>query len=239
MLPSRLLLGFGCNRLFLISQPMRTLQRETEAVAAYRAKRGYRHLGTLVALADLAVNLQEQGKLTEAEPLFREVVAARREVSGNDDVATIKAVGNLGKVLLEQGKLAEAELLLVEAVAYWRKNNRVSPNFAALVELRRKQGRLPEAEQELGTLVADMREAWGAQNPYTLEAEAVAARLRHAQPDGKGPGAEELRAVVQRMGEFLGAAHHFTIKWQRVLDKMGPLFRAYVRPRAPGGRVPE
>ena len=220
-------------------QPTATLQRETKAVAAYRAKRGDRHLGTLVALANLAVNLQEQGKLTEAEPLFREVVAARREVSGNDDVATIKAVGNLGKVLLEQGKLAEAEPLLVEAVAYWRKNNRASPNFAALVELLRKQGRLAEAEQELGTLVADMRKAWGPQNPYTLEAEAVAARLRHAQPDGKGPGAAELRAVVQRMGEFLGAAHHFTIKWQRVLDKMGPLFRACVRPLARGGRIPE
>ena len=195
-----------------------TLQREV--LAAQRAKRGDRHPGTLVTLANLAVNLQEQGKLTEAEPLFREVVAARREVSGNDDVATIKAVGNLGTVLLAQGKLAEAEPLLVEAVAYWRKNNRVSPNFAALVELRRKQGRLAEAEQELGTLVADMRTQWGPQNLYTLEAEAVAAQLRHAQPDGKAAGAAELRAVVGRMGEFLGVGHQFTIKWQRVLDKI-------------------
>jgi len=28
----------------------------------------------------------------------------------------------------------------------------------------------------------------------------------------------ELRAVVERMGEFLGAAHHHTVKWQRVLE---------------------
>eukprot|EP00964_Phaeocystis_antarctica_P116207 scaffold80177_cov64-Phaeocystis_antarctica.AAC.2 len=195
-----------------------TLQREV--LAAQRAKRGDRHPGTLVALANLAVNLQEQGKLAEAEPLFREVVAARREVTGNDDAATMKAVGNLGKVLLEQGKLAEAEPLLVEAVAYWRKNNRVSPNFAALVELRRKQRRLPEAEQELGSLVTDMREQWGPQNPYTLEAEAVAAQLRHAQPDGKAAGAAELRAVVERMGKFLGAAHPYTVKWQGMLDKV-------------------
>ena len=124
-------------------------------------------------------------------------------------------------MLLEQGKLAEAEPLLVEAVAYWRKNNRASPNFAALVELLRKQGRLAEAEQELGTLVADARKAGGAQHQSTLEAEAVAARLRHAQPDGAAAGAAELRAVVERMGEFLGAAHQVTIKWQRVLEGMG------------------
>ena len=123
-------------------------------------------------------------------------------------------------MLLAQGKLAEAEPLLVEAVAWWRKNNRLSPYFASLVELRREQGRLDEAEQELGTLVADARESWGPQDLDTLEAEAVAARLRHAKPDGAAAGAAELRAVVERMGEFLGAAHQYTVKWQRVLEGM-------------------
>ena len=52
---------------------------------------------------------------------------------------------------------------------------------AALVELRLEQGRLDEAERELGTLVADARNQWGAQDLDTLEAEAVAARLKHAQ----------------------------------------------------------
>ena len=77
-----------------------------------------------------------------------------------------------------------------------------------------------EAEQELGTLVADMREGYGPQDPDTLEAEAVAARLRHAQPDGAAAGAAELRDVVVRMREFLGAAHHYTVRWQRVLEGM-------------------
>ena len=91
---------------------------------------------------------------------------------------------------------------------------------AALVELRREQGRLDEAEQELGTLVADLCEAYGPQDQYTFEAEAVAARLKHAQPDGAAAGAAELRAVVERMTEFLGAAHQDTRKWQRVLAEM-------------------
>ena len=38
--------------------------------------------------------------------------------------------------------------------------------------------------------------------------------------DGAAAGAAELRAVVLRMVEFLGAAHHYTVKWQRVLEGM-------------------
>ena len=194
---------------------------ERERLAAKRAEGGDRHPSTLGALNNLADNLRAQGKLAEAEPLLREALAARREVSGNDDKQTMNAAGNLGKVLLAQGKLAEAEPLLVEAVAWCRKTSGFGRIYqAVLVELRREQGRLAEAEQELGTLVADARKGWGPQDLDTLEAEAVAARLRHAQPDGAAAGAAELRAVVERMGEFLGAAHQYTVRWQRVLERM-------------------
>ena len=136
-------------------------------------------------------------------------------------MATMLAAGNLGQVLLAQGKLAEAEPLLVEAVAWFREKQGFGGLYnCSLVELRREQGRLDEAEQELGTLVADLRKVAGPQHFSTLEAEAVAARLRHAQPDGAAAGAAELRAVVERMGEFLGAAHQVTAKWQRVLEGM-------------------
>eukprot|EP00964_Phaeocystis_antarctica_P056600 scaffold33396_cov55-Phaeocystis_antarctica.AAC.2 len=193
-----------------------------EQLALRRAQLGGRAPNTLATLANLANNLLLQSKLAEAEPLFREAVAARREVSGNDDVATMIAVGSLGMVLLAQDKLVEAEPLLVEAVAWYREDwGWGGINNGALVELRLAQGRLAEAEQELGTLVVDARTQWGPQHPDTLEAEAVAARLRHAQPDGAAEGAAELRAVVERMGEFLGAAHQVTIKWQRVLEEMG------------------
>ena len=128
------------------------LQREY--LEAVRGMLGDRHSGMLGALGNLALNLQEQGKLAEAEPLFREVVMARREVSGNNHLDTMIAVGNLGTVLLEQSKLQEAEPLLVEAVAWSRKENgRGGTHNGLLVELLRMQGRLAEAEQELGTLV--------------------------------------------------------------------------------------
>ena len=69
-------------------------------------------------------------------------------------------------------------------------------------------------------MVADWRKKGRAQQQVTLEAEAVAARLRHAQPDGAAAGAGELRDVVERTTEFLGAAHQYTVKWQRVLEGM-------------------
>ena len=75
------------------------------------------------------------------------------------------------------------------------------------VLIRRRQGRLAEAEQELGSLVADARAGLGPQHRFTLRAEAVAARLKHAQPEGAAEGAAELRGVVEKMGDVLGAAH--------------------------------
>ena len=76
------------------------------------------------------------------------------------------------------------------------------------------------AAKPMAPMTPDMRTKWGPQDLDTLEAEAVAARLRHAQPDGAAVGAAELRAVVERMSEFLGAAHQLTVKWQRVLEGM-------------------
>ena len=219
---------------------MRVLERqrleEGEALkrkrlAAWRAEGGDRHPGTLGALANLASNLQEQRKLAEAEPLLREVVAASREVSAAADQSTesaikdeatqsmIKDIGNLGELCLAQGKLDEAEPLLVEAVTFARKNaGWGGPYLGSLVELRREQGRLAEAAQELGSLVADLRKGAGPQHPLTLEAEAVTARLRHAQ--GGAGAVAELRATVQRMGKYMGAADPDTVKWCRVLRKI-------------------
>ena len=68
--------------------------------------------------------------------------------------------------------------------------------------------------------MADARAGIGPQHRWTLRAEAVAARLTHAQPGGAAAGGATLRAVVERMREFLGAEHQETVKWQGVLDEM-------------------
>ena len=182
-----------------------------EILAARRAEGGAMDPNALVALANLALNLRRQGKLAEAEPLLREAVAARREVSGNDHQSTMKAAGSLGELLLEQGKLVEAEPLLVEVVAWSRKWEEGELER----HLQRPPGRAAAGAGAAGRGGAGAGHAGGrptrggrAAGPgHPLEAEAVAARLRHAQPDGAAAAAAELRAVVGRMGEFLGAAH--------------------------------
>jgi len=50
--------------------------------------------------------------------------------------------------------------------------------------------------------------------------ESAAPAPGYAQPDGAAAGTAELRDVVERMVEFLGAAHHYTVKRQRVLEGM-------------------
>ena len=205
-----------------------------EMLVARRAKLGHKDPDTLAALGNLALNLRLQGKLAEAEPLCRESLAASREVLGSDAQETVIDAGNFGKLLLEQGRLGEAEPLLVEAVAWWRKQHG-NGGFCngPLVELLREQGRLAEAGRELGTLVEDMRAKFGPHHQAALEAEAISARLRIAlghralsviaaavEPDGIVDGATDLRATVARMGEFLGAAHPYTVKWQRVLGEI-------------------
>ena len=130
------------------------------------------------------------------------------EVLGSDDENTLIAVGKLGKVLLAQSKLAEAEPLLVQAVAWsWNTVGSVSPFYGSLVELRRQQWWLVSEEQQLVTQVADLTKAAGPQIPATLEAEASAARLWHAQPERHA----ELHAAVR---------HQLAAKLQRVLNAL-------------------
>ena len=196
-----------------------------QMLAVHRAQSGERSENTLAAKHRVSVTLGDQGKHAEAEALLREVSEVRREVLGDNHEDTQRSIGRLGEVLLEQGKLDEAEPCCVEAAKWFRQHKGRQDigsvaRVGVLVELRRMQGRLAEAEQELGSLVSDARRGLGPQHVATLEAEAIAARLKHAQPNGQASGAAELRAVVEKMGEFLGATHHDTVKWQGVLEEV-------------------
>ena len=146
---------------------------------------------------------QSEGRLTPPPLLQRLGVDTEQRLVGN---------------LSYQPRPRQTLTTMVTGVGRWEEREKLNKREKKMKHARREQGRLDEAEQELGTLVARAREGWGAQDLDTLEAEAVAARLRHAQPDGAAAGAAELRTVVERMTEFLGAEHQYTVKWQRVLE---------------------
>ena len=58
-----------------------------------------------------AQRLQGQGKLAEAEPLFRRALEGRERLLGAQHLDTLICVGRLASLLHAQGELAEAEAL--------------------------------------------------------------------------------------------------------------------------------
>ena len=74
---------------------------------------------------NLALLLKDQGKLDEAEPLFREALEVCRRTLGDSHPSTLASINNLGMLFKAQGKLIEAEPLLREALE-WRRRTLVT-----------------------------------------------------------------------------------------------------------------
>ena len=77
---------------------------------------GAQHPDTLLAVNNLAGLLQDQDRLAEAEPLYREAVKSSRESLGARHADTLDAVENLAILLDEKGRPKEAAKLRTESV---------------------------------------------------------------------------------------------------------------------------
>ena len=66
---------------------------------------------------NVARMLMHQGKLDEAEPLYREALEARRETLGARHKSTLISMGNLGELQCKRGDLDAASASLDEALA--------------------------------------------------------------------------------------------------------------------------
>jgi tetratricopeptide (TPR) repeat protein len=64
---------------------------------------------------NLAIALDDVGRLDEAESINRKAVAASRLLTGDMDPNTLTRIGNLGLIQLRQGNYAEAQKNIVEA----------------------------------------------------------------------------------------------------------------------------
>eukprot|EP00808_Paulinella_micropora_P011958 g42040.t1 len=76
-----------------------------------REDAGAEHQSTLQSLNNLGVLLKKQGKLAEAEPLYRRNLEGSEKTLGAEHPFKLTSVSNLGLLLQDQGKLAEAEPL--------------------------------------------------------------------------------------------------------------------------------
>eukprot|EP00808_Paulinella_micropora_P004758 g12825.t1 len=178
--------------------------------------------------------LRDQGKLVEAEPLYRRALASCEEKLGATHPATLGSVNNLALVLSDQGKLAEAEPLYHRALAgQEEKLGATHPVTLATVNnlaiLLSNQGKLAEAEKLYRRALAGREEKLGATHLATLDSISNLADLLDRQ--GKLAEAEPLyrRALAGQM-ENLGAMHPVTLAsvsnlaW--VLSEQGKLAEA-------------
>ena len=94
---------------------------QVRALAINRRVLGEEHRDTLTSLTNMGALLMDQGKLSEAEPYWREALAKRRRVLGEDDLDTLNAINNMGGLLYEQRKLSEVEPYWREALAKRRR----------------------------------------------------------------------------------------------------------------------
>ena len=97
------------------------------------------------ALSDLANVAEAQGRLDEAEPLYRESVTMARRVTSEDGACL--AVNNFAAFLRDQGRYREAEPLSLEVYRHWKPVS-VSGCYAAqnLALVLMELGRHQEAE---------------------------------------------------------------------------------------------
>ena len=65
----------------------------------------------------MAILLKTQGKLAEAEPLYREALSARRRTQGDDHPRTLSSIFNFAGLLWAQGKRVEALEMFREELA--------------------------------------------------------------------------------------------------------------------------
>src|SRR5262249_33525311 len=114
--------------------------------------------------------LQAQGKLAEAEALFREGLSAARRSLRAGHQLTLAMTYRLGDVLRRRGQLDEAENLARGAVREYRRNpdrnqGDAARAFATLIQVLTDAGKSRECAAELQTDLEGKRKALAADDP--------------------------------------------------------------------------
>jgi serine/threonine protein kinase/Tfp pilus assembly protein PilF len=169
------------------------------------------HPETLVAQNALALVLQDEGKLAEAEVLVRECLSGQRRVRGPDHPETLAVLNNLAALLSDEGKLAEAETLYRQNFdAFLRVRGPEHPDTLTaldnLAEVLQTEGKLTEAEPLCRKSLDAQRRVRGLDHPDTLTAEnnLGALLLRLGRPTEAEP---LLRRNLEARRRVLGAEH--------------------------------
>ena len=136
---------------------------------------GLEHMSPLHTAHNLGDLYRDQGKLAEAEVMYRRALAGYEKALGPEHRWTLRTVRNLGILRSEQGKLAEAEIMYQRALAGYEKA--LGPEHTSTLNavhnlgiLRRDQGKLAEAETMYQRALAGYEKGLGPEHMSTLNA---------------------------------------------------------------------
>jgi tetratricopeptide (TPR) repeat protein len=146
---------------------------QQRALAGTEKALGPNHTSTLDTVNNLGNLYADQGKLDEAEEMYRRALAGREKALGPDHTSTLNTVNNLGLLYADQGKLDEAEKTYQRALA--GKEKALGTDHTSTLDmvnnlglLYRDQGKLDVAEKMYQRALARKEKALGADHMSTL-----------------------------------------------------------------------
>ena len=172
----------------------------------------------------LASELKAQGKLDEAEPLYREGLEMDRGALGDRHPNTLFSISNLGTLLYAKGDLAAAEPLQREALVGQREThgNRHQSTLISingLGMLLYAKDDLAAAEPLLREALELRRETLGNRHPSTLTIISNLGMLLQAKGD-LAAAEVMLREALEGQRETLGSLHPSTLTTIGNLDQL-------------------
>ena len=199
---------------------------QTRALAIRRTELGDDHQNTLSSVDNMGALLYFEGKLGEAESLFREALETRRRVLGDEHPDTLASINNMGSLLQNQGRLAEAEPYLREALEGDRRVlGDEHPDTLASINnmggLLQDQHRLAEAEPYFREALEGRRRVLGNEHPDTLASISNMGGLLQYQ-DRLAEAERYCREALEGRRRVLGDEHPSTLG---SINNMGALLQ--------------
>ena len=193
-----------------------TKARSVSQVLQVREKAlGVEHPDTLSSVRDLASILQDQGKLMEAEKMYRRALQGREKILGVESPSTLSSVRDLASILRDQGKLVEAEKMYQRALHVKEKAWGLEHPFTLdtgdkLGNMYRDQGKMNEAEDMYRRALAGKEKILGLVDTSTLDTVGSLGKLYMDQGKMKEAEGMHLRALTG-FTKTLGPEHTSTL----------------------------
>ncbi len=152
-------------------------EAEDQLLAALEIKQpesGEEDRGALKIMNDLAMVCRAQGRLTEAESIYRKVIDRMKRLAGDEDQGTLISVNNLASVLQDQGRFSEAEALHREVLEkqaglLGEEDPDTLLSMSNLALVLASQARYTESEALYEEVLRRQRGTLGDSHPHTLK----------------------------------------------------------------------